>query len=172
MHPRLHLLRHLSPVLLALQRALGGHDGFDELILRRVAQFHVQTFHAHTTLAEGIAQIEIGPRVAAGAFEIVDDDDKALIGLRINEAEQIFHARAFEITPAAGHGIRKDGGHLIAFLGGVLSTAGFLGLKPMAFFLLSARGNPGINQCFELMVIHFVPPLRSLGYPPSLPRQP
>lgn len=83
LHPCPHLLGHLAPVLLALERALGGHDGLDELVLRRLAELEIQAFHPDIAIAERIAQIQKRPCVPACPLQIVEDDDKALAGLGV-----------------------------------------------------------------------------------------
>ncbi|KPD13140.1 hypothetical protein AN476_07560 [Phaeobacter sp. 11ANDIMAR09] len=71
--------------MFALQRALGGHDGFDELTFWRVVKLEVQALNGCVPLAEGFAQVEVEPCVTGKAFEIVKDHHELLIWLGIKE---------------------------------------------------------------------------------------
>ncbi|MEO0782300.1 MAG: hypothetical protein AAFZ46_11110 [Pseudomonadota bacterium] len=90
-HACTHLLRDLPSVLFAFKCALGRKYGLQELSLRRILKPEVEALSTHTTQSEGIAQIEEGTGITAGAFEVVEDHDKLFAWLRVDEAEQRCH---------------------------------------------------------------------------------
>ncbi|WP_299870529.1 hypothetical protein [uncultured Hoeflea sp.] len=113
-----------------------GDDGFDELALGRVVELEVQAFDNHISRPERITQIEERARVPACPLQIVEDDDKALIRLRVKEGKQGFHTRPLHVIASTGEGVGKDRRHLKPESDGTLAASGFLGLKAMPVMFL------------------------------------
>ncbi|MCQ0989594.1 hypothetical protein MF134_18255 [Jiella sp. LLJ827] len=66
-------------------------------------------------MPEGVAQIEVEPRVTSKALQIVEDDDEALVRLSIEKGEKRLHAGALHEVTAAADRVRENGGDFIAF---------------------------------------------------------
>ncbi|MEM9239462.1 MAG: hypothetical protein AAF922_17415 [Pseudomonadota bacterium] len=76
-------------------------DRFGKLVFWRFTELVVQTFHLSTSGAERITQIKVEPRVAGKSFQIIKDNGECLMRLRVDEAEQRAHPRAFHEIDAA-----------------------------------------------------------------------
>nr|WP_197433249.1 hypothetical protein [Agrobacterium vitis] len=59
-------------------------------------------------------------------LQIVEDNDKTLVRLRIEKAEQRDHAGPLHEVAAASNRIREDSDDLMTFSSGVLTTPQFL----------------------------------------------
>ncbi|GFE49969.1 hypothetical protein So717_17220 [Roseobacter cerasinus] len=70
--------------------------------------------------------------VTSKALEIIEDHDIRLALLRIEIAQQGHHAGTLHEVAAAGDIIGKDSLDSVAFLGGILTAAGFLAFEPVA----------------------------------------
>nr|WP_240534955.1 hypothetical protein [Notoacmeibacter marinus] len=145
-HPSAHLLGDLSAILLSLQRALGGDDGFDELTLGRIVELEVEAFDRRLPRPERIAQIEMEARIAGKALQIVEDDGKALVRLGVEEGEQRLHAGPFHEVDAAGDRVGKDGGDFEPLRGRVLAAACLLAFQPVSVRLLAFGRHAAIDD--------------------------
>tara|TARA_R110002072_G_scaffold150788_2_gene299363 strand:+ start:5039 stop:5725 length:687 start_codon:yes stop_codon:yes gene_type:complete len=126
LHPCFHLLRDLAPVLLALQRTLGGHDGLDKLAFRRLVKGEVQALYACTARAECVAQVKMKARIAGEALEVVEDDDVIPVRHCVEIAEKRHHAGALHEVAATGDRVGEDRLDLIALGPGIVAAPGFL----------------------------------------------
>jgi hypothetical protein len=136
LHPRLHLLLHLTGILLALKLALGGKDGFYKLAFGGIVKAEIEAFDFGIAHPDGFAQCEMEVAVTGKALEIIEDDDKALIGLGIHKREQRRHAGTVHEVTFSGHNIGENSSNLITPNFSVLTTPGFLRVKAVAIFLL------------------------------------
>ncbi|MEM0929593.1 MAG: hypothetical protein AAGI89_09910 [Pseudomonadota bacterium] len=132
-----HFLDDLTAVLLALKLALGRENGLDELAFRCLLKVEVQAFTPSAAPLHFLAQFEVKLRITRKSLEIVEDNDKILIRLRIEECEKRHHARALQKITPAGHVIRKDSDDIITMLGGILTATMFLAIETRPLFRLA-----------------------------------
>ncbi|MEQ1954473.1 hypothetical protein ABMA59_23975 [Mesorhizobium sp. CN2-181] len=148
LHARFHLLRDLTAILLAFERALRGHDCFDELALGTVVELEVEALYAGAALAEGFAQIEVEAGIAGKPLQIVEDDDEGLARLRVEEAQKRDHARPLHEVAAAADRVREHGSNLVGFGRRVLAAAMLLANQSVPLVLLGFRRHAAVNDCF------------------------
>nr|WP_228185782.1 hypothetical protein [Stappia indica] len=173
-HPGLHLLDHLAAVLLALQLALGGEDGLDELALGRVLKTEVQALDAGAAHAERFSELDVELGVAGKALQIVEDDDVVLaIGLGIEIAEQRHHAGPPHEVAGTGDVIGEHRLDLIAHMKRMGPAPCLLRIEAVEFGGLLAARDAAIDQrlggcglgglgCVCRHVSHFLPPVLPL----------
>ncbi|MEZ5838356.1 MAG: hypothetical protein R3D03_21955 [Geminicoccaceae bacterium] len=131
LHPGTHFLRDLPPVLLALQGPLRCQNGLDELALGTVVELEIQAFDAGLAGAERLSELQVKLGVAGKALEIIEDDDIAFAGLRIEIAQKSDHARTLHEVAAAGDIIGKHGLDRIAVRLRIFPATGFLRFEPV-----------------------------------------
>ncbi|AUQ96433.1 hypothetical protein PhaeoP66_03703 [Phaeobacter inhibens] len=85
LHPCLHLLRNLSRILHALQLPLCRHNGFDELTFWRIFKVKVQAFDMCIPSTESLTKTEVEVPITGKTLQIIEDDHKGLIWLRIKK---------------------------------------------------------------------------------------
>ena len=146
LHPGAHLLRHLSAVLLALQHPLGGHDGLNELALRRVVEPEVQAFDRRPALTERVTQLEVEVPVACEALEVVEDDDEVLVWLGVEEGQKRDHAGTLHEVAAPGDRVGEHRLDRIALGASIFPAAGLLGVETVTFLFLGFRRDPAIDH--------------------------
>lgn len=128
---RIHLLRHLSPVQLTLQRALGGYDSFNRFAFGRLIKLEVQASDPRAPCAKCLAQIEMETSVVGNSFEIVEDHNKAFIWLGIKERHKCGYARTFYEIAATGDSVGKGHRNLMAPPLRMLVTVELSAFQPM-----------------------------------------
>jgi hypothetical protein len=75
LHPRLHLLQGLTPILQALQLTLRGDHGFDELAFGRVLELEIEALHGCVVSRQFLPQLQVKDRVSREALQVIEDND-------------------------------------------------------------------------------------------------
>ncbi|MEJ0038760.1 MAG: hypothetical protein WDO68_22235 [Gammaproteobacteria bacterium] len=146
LHAGLHFLNRLTLVLYALQLALRGDHGFNELAFRRVLEPEVEALGLRAILCKARTQANVKLRIPREALEIIEDYDVVGFLVFAQVIKQRDHAAPLhEIAPGALH-IREDPLDYVSLRGGVLTAAVFLAPAPIAVFVLCRAGNAGIEK--------------------------
>nr|WP_246807149.1 hypothetical protein [Ensifer sp. ENS05] len=98
--PCCHLLDHLTLILGPFKLSRRGEHRLYELSLWGVVQFQVQAHDLRSARPKFAAKPPVKLGVAGKSLEIVEDDDVALLGLRIEVTEQGNHAGTFHEVAA------------------------------------------------------------------------
>jgi len=146
LNARLHFLQGLPPVLQALELPLRGDDGFDELALGRVLELEVEAFDRRAIRCEFLPQFQVKNGVSGEALQVIENDDVAVVCLRVHEPEQGDHAGTLHEVAAAGHVVVKDRFDFIAPSGRILPATMLLAVQAVSIVLLFFVGNPAVND--------------------------
>ena len=130
LNARLRFLTVLPGHLLALQCSGGDRYGFNKFSLRRVLKFKIQAFQNSPALCHRAAKFEIEFRLAAVAFEIIEDDDKPFVRPGIQIREERHHTGPVDEVTATGNVIREYGLDRIALGVRVLPATVLLAVEP------------------------------------------
>ncbi|MEL6767089.1 MAG: hypothetical protein AAFP17_07910 [Pseudomonadota bacterium] len=144
--PRRHLLDHLPSVLLALELALRGDDGLDELAFGRVLEAEVEAFGLGPVFVEGAAELLVELDIAGEALQVVEDDDEVGLAAGFEIGEERYHAGTVHEVAAARSIVREDCLDLVAAGLGILPATMLLALEPGALGGLLLAGDPAVDD--------------------------
>ncbi|MEM8571780.1 MAG: hypothetical protein AAGG56_12875 [Pseudomonadota bacterium] len=136
----------LPAVLLALQLALRGDDGLDELTFGRVLEAEVQAFDTGAEVAQRPAQRPVKIDVTREALQIVEDHGVVGVGLGLQITQKRHHPRPFHEIAATGNIVREDRVDPIAPAPGVVAAAGLLALQSVTVVCLRGARHSTIDD--------------------------